>query len=511
MPSLKWTDRLTVMSSQTAAGIINCNISDHQPYFVVLDYLMPIKLLPDRIKVYVNTSKANNDFKAEIFQTCSIEKFDNKPDCDPNINYNILHDAITSALDKHLPARYVRYNKYKHKRESWMTNGIMNSIKFRDKLYIKLRSTDVNSEQHNKYKVNLQTYNRILKQNIRLAKKKYYHDCFDKFKYDMKNMWSTIKDIINKSKSNDTFPKYFMINDIQVNDPKTIANAFNNFFTGIGPKLANTIVPPLNKCYKDYLCHPVLSNFQFKHITVENVKLIIDNLKSKSSTGIDQLSNKLFKLIKDELVPPLTLVINQIFSTGIFPHKLKIAKVIPLFKKDKNYILDNYRPVSLLPSLSKIVEKVMYIQLYEYFQNNRLFYDSQYGFRSKHSTELAALELLNRIVTQMDQKEIPINIYLDLSKAFDTLDHNILTEKLKFYGITGKSLNLLTDYLTNREQCVEYKNAISDLQFINTGVPQGSILGPLLFIIYLNDIINVSYTFIHVIYANDTALFPILS
>jgi hypothetical protein len=196
--------------------------------------------------------------------------------------------------------------------------------------------------------------------------------------------------------------------------------------------------------------------------------------------------------------------------TGIFPNKLKIAKVIPLYKKGDDSIFDIYRPISILPSISKVFERTMFNQLHEYFYKNKLYYSSQYGFREKHSTELAALELVDRITNEMDNNAIPINIYLDLSKAFDTLDHNILLNKLKYYGINGTSLELCKNYLINRKQYVIIDNIKSDEAFISTGVPQGSILGPLLFIIYMNDIIFASDIFKFIIYADDTTLFSTL-
>ena len=136
----------------------------------------------------------------------------------------------------------------------------------------------------------------------------------------------------------------------------------------------------------------------------------------------------------------------------------------------------NYRPISLLPSISKIFEKVIYKQLYVYFQESELFYNSQYGFRKGHSTELAVLELVDRLIHQMDEGKIPVGIFLDLSKAFDTLDHDILLYKLKYYGISGTPLKLIKHYLTNRTQYVSYDNIISNSLNISTGVPQGSIL-----------------------------------
>ena len=207
----------------------------------------------------------------------------------------------------------------------------------------------------------------------------------------------------------------------------------------------------------------------------------------------------------------MTITVNQSLTTGIFPQKLKIAKVSPLFKNSDATIIDNYRPISLLTVISKIFEKVIFQQINKYFTENKLFNISQYGFRKNHSTELAALELIDRLTTYMNNGDIPITIFLDLSKAFDTLNHSILLDKLKHYGIKDCALNLLNSYLSDRQQFVQINNIKSSLLPVKTGVPQGSILGPLLFIIYLNDFTNASDIFKIISYADDSTLLAKLS
>ena len=206
------------------------------------------------------------------------------------------------------------------------------------------------------------------------------------------------------------------------------------------------------------------------------------------------------------MVKPITLLINQMLTAGQFPLELKKSKVKPLFKNGDNTLFSNYRPISLLPSISKIFEYVIFHQLMEYFTAHKLFSMQQFGFRPGHSTELASLRLVDHLTKEMDNKKIPINIYIDLSKAFDTIDHNILLSKLKYYGVHGREYDLFQDYLSNRCQYVEYNGSISTTRSITTGVPQGSILGPLLFIIYINDLPSVSNLFDMLIYADDTTL-----
>ena len=249
------------------------------------------------------------------------------------------------------------------------------------------------------------------------------------------------------------------------------------------------------------------TEFKFADIDENDVIKEIAMLADKSSCGYDELSSILLKKIANIIKPALALIINQSLCTGIFPSKLKIAKVLPLYKnKGDCHLFDNYRPISLLPTISKIFEKVVHKQLYEYFTENNLFYKSQYGYRKGHSTELAALELADRISQHLDKGEIPIAIFLDLSKAFDTLDHKILLSKLQYYGVKGAALNWFESYLSNRSQYVIYENTKSQQSPLSTGVPQGSVLGPLLFLIYMNDISKASEKFNSVLFADDTTL-----
>ena len=262
--------------------------------------------------------------------------------------------------------------------------------------------------------------------------------------------------------------------------------------------------------FTDYLNNPTEHHFNFNTITESETLSIINKLKNKNSSGKDEISNKLLKSIKDEIAKPLTIIINQSLKTGVFPDALKIAKVKPLYKKGDNFCLNNYRPISLLPTISKIFERVMFTQLYSYLNANNLLSEQQYGFRSQHSTELACVKLVDYITTEMDNiKKIktPTAIFLDLSKAFDTLNFNILLNKLQYYGIDGISLSLIRSYLTDRFQYVQFENSESDLLEIKTGIPQGSILGPLFFSIMINDLVNSSNKFKFLMYADDTTIY----
>ena len=318
---------------------------------------------------------------------------------------------------------------------------------------------------------------------------------------------------MNKNKKSSSYPTTFVHNGEDITNPREIANGLNTFFTNIGPDLAKEINTDGKPDFMSYMGGKRDERFYFNFTSADKVRKIITSLKTKSSSGEDEISSAFLKNehIINSFCPSLTLLINQSLCTGIFPERLKLAKVIPLFKdKGDDFSFEYYRPISLLSTISKVYERVVFDQLYEYFDVNKLFYSSQYGFRKKHSTETAGLELIDRAMKDNDKKQDPFAIFLDLSKAFDTIDHVIMLKKLEHYGISGIALLCFESYLTNRTQYVLFEETMSNVMKITTGVPQGSILGPLLFLIYINDIKNSATLFDLIGYADDTTLYGTL-
>ena len=419
---------------------------------------------PKFIKTYNTSDEAMLNVKHEIQSEELYSKLGKSCTADINLNYEMINAEIVRAKNKHIPCKLVKFNKYKHKKSTWITQGLLKSIRYRDKLYKQLRLSNPNSLHYDTLKFNLKTYNLILRKSIISAKQIYYESRFNRIGNDIRRTWKTINEILSKNQTKNKFPKVFNDDGSMIADRVNIANKCNVFFTNIGEKIAKGINYDGNKNYGNYLNKEIHSSFTFTNIEEAAINKIIYNLSPKSSSGCDGISSKLLKVIAPVIIKPLTLLINQLINTGTFPDKLKIAKVIPIFKKGDPSLFENYRPTSLLPAISKILEKIIALQLSSNFEKNKLLFDNQYGFRPKHSTEHAALELkLDRITSTMDTNEIPLNIFIDLSKAFDTIDHTILLNKLKYYGLKGPTLNLFQSYLSNRKQYTEIEDTTSTI------------------------------------------------
>ena len=381
-----------------------------------------------------------------------------------------------------------------------MTSGLKNSIKIKNKLYVKSikRPTSDNIKQYKQYR---NTLHRIL----RKSERDHYKFLLNINKNNLIKQWSIIKDVINRKRSSNIVTDGFLIDQEVIKDNKVIAEKFNEFYVNIGPNLSKSLpvrkkdplsyLPPVNP-------HSMFLNPVDRH-EVTNVILLIKN----SSSGSDNISAKIVKCSIDIYLDTLTHIINLSLPQGVFPSQLKTAKVIPLYKSNDKQLIKNYRPVSLLLVFSKIFERIVYNRLYSFIQKYQLLYKYQFGFQKNYGTNTALIVLIDKIMNSLNNGENVLGLLLDFSKAFDCVNHDILIRKMCNYGIRGVCLDWFKNYLSDRKQYVLYNGVKSSERIISCGVPQGSILGPLLFLIYINDLANVSEKLFTILYADDSNLF----
>ena len=246
------------------------------------------------------------------------------------------------------------------------------------------------------------------------------------------------------------------------------------------------------------------NKFSFRPTTSSIVFTHLNRLSKTKSTGLDNISAKLIRECADIISGPLCDLFNKSLKSGIFPDDWKCARVIPLFKQGDSSDLNNYRPISVISVVAKVFERIVYDQLYNFLSTEGIISDQQSGFRSLHSTVSALLEATDSWAFNIDRGYVNAVVFLDLKKAFDTVDHEILLAKMSRYGIQGTSLDWFKSYLTNRTQRCSVNGYLSDFSTLKCGVPQGTILGPLLFLVYINDLPNCLSFSIPRMYADDT-------
>lgn len=379
----------------------------------------------------------------------------------------------------------------------WMTFDLWNLMKIKNS-YLKKSRRDPNN-------IRLVELLKHVSKKLDFAKKQAKRNYFERLLNNTSHskLWKNVNAILGKSQSKSQLS--LEIDGNRITDSKTICEAFNDHFSTIGLTLAENIT----KTNANPLRHinPISSSIFLQPSTVNEVVLLINDLKTSKSPGPDNLTAQMVKDNVASFSRILSESFNLIIQTGIYPNCLKLAKVIPIFKSGDPSKPDNYRPISTLSVLNKIFEKLLINRMVHFLDIHNILYSMQYGFRSGSSTTVAITELVDKILEETDLRRYVGALFLDLKKAFDTLNHGILLRKLEHYGIRGVANDVIRSYLENRSQLVSYAGEMSSYRQINVGVPQGSNIGPLLFLIYINDISKLHLTGVPRLFADDTALF----
>lgn len=420
--------------------------------------------------------------------------------------FNTFHDLFTLFHKLCFPEIKVKVVN-KGTKNKWLTKSLKRCCVKKRCLYLKYKSSASN-KKYNKAQYTI--YNKILKNCLLQTQKIQNCKQIASSQNICKAAWNIIKRNTEYKSKVDEIQEVKIDNDIYTN-PNEICEQFNKYYLNLTSQSSNSNKNPENKINHNLITNP--NTIFLTPIDSHDMFNFIKSLKNKNSTGYDLINTKMIKLSSTYISSPLCYIVNLCLTEGHFPNRLKYSIVKPLYKKGKRIDINNYRPITLIPILSKVFEKVIYSKLYCFLDQYNILSNKQYGFRKGFSTTFACFTLIKHVTESLNNKMLPISIFLDMTKAFDYVCHNNLLDKMYCYGIRGKAWDLLESYLSNRQQCTEItrivnktrKNFRSTFSINRYGIPQGSVLGPLLFLIYINDLPHIT-THDCILFADDTTI-----
>ena len=416
---------LNTVEYSSFSGNLTIQLADHFFQFLILQGFF---YDTQRKKVNIkerNFKNFNEREFVEVLQNLDICSILNINENNPNKSIESLYSNLTYLLDEMAPYKKLNNYELKLKSKPWINEEVQFLMWERDKIFKKFRNStddDAKLQLYSKYKQMRNNLTTLKRNN----KKNYYENYFKKYAKKSAAIWKGIRSLITLKASKKSDISILESNGKTITDPTEIVKCFNNYFVNVGPNVENKI-PTSNIPYTEYLKEVNVNNsFYLRPVHTYEIADIIDSLDLKKTPGPNSISIYILKVCKEFISNGLEKILNLSFKTGIFPNLCKVAKVIPIFKKEDPLSCKNYRPISLLPIFSKIFEKVIYTRMYQYIEQNHLLYDKQFGFRSKHSTSHALISLTESIKSCLDNKEIVSGIFIDLAKAFDTVNHSIL-------------------------------------------------------------------------------------
>ena len=437
------------------SNILIDNISDHLPTIIVLKDMYTNKKEKVQIK---SRDMCPSTINAAIRHLQGVDWTDHMKNRNYDDNVSKIHQTVIETLDEFIPETIHSVSHKRLRREPWLTSGIQTSMKKAKLLYKQMLKKSCNQHCFDKYK----KYNQLLSKVKRNAKRGHYLKVCENFRNNTSKLWRVINEISGTLNDKTGIIDHITIDNIDYFKPKQIANEFGKYFGNIGKKFANKI-PKSLKSASTYLekIRQNSSSLFMNLCTTYEIKRLINSLPNKTSSGHNDISNKLLKEICEPLLPALEYIVNESLKLGVFPTVMKLTKVVPLFKSGKSEIVGNYRPISLLMTISKVLEKVVYNRVYRFLTETGQIYECQYGFRSHHSCKHTIGQLVAHVIKNLELRKDTISIFLDLSKAFDSLQHDIILKKMERYGLRGIALSWFKSYLENRKLRAKCRTAQS--------------------------------------------------
>lgn len=486
---------ITNLQCSVKVEILQYHISDHtaQKMSFTVEKSMAKTTHSDRRSFSENNKQT---FK-QLLNTQKFETVYAIDNSDVNSQWDAFLKIVHNYFSQCFPLKRIPYRNFKKTKYMQNDPDVATCKRELDTLY---RLKNCHDKFRAKYAEKKKQYDTLLKNK----KMEYYNEKIKSSNNRSKACWRAVSEISGKQGKNDKQ----VINEY---NNLEMAEEFNNFFLNASSVLLCNLPDVPFSASAEKGCQETIS---LDSVDNKEILNIVSNLKNKNSCGHDDISNVIIKYVITTIVRPLVHIVNNSMRCGIFPNQLKLAIIVPIHKKDTTQQLENYRPISLLTSFSKIFERVMTDRLSNYLVSNGLLNGFQHGYVKGRSTQTAIFQFIEKILTSLENKEIPVGIYLDLTKAYDTINHEILLKKLRLLGVHGVANKWLLSYLTGRQQQVAIgvgqHRVVSSKIEVSLGIPQGSILGPLLFVIYINDITDLlsgADEKLHITnYADDTNL-----